>query len=176
MLPYSAVFALLLAFTAVAHDHPLYPWEITRLVVSGAPYRSEAACYDPLATIAVEIRDPNRYAGVNSSGSDMTQCITKFPYCGPPYNTRFNCTAIPYGNWTFSVSPDEGPDKAYWNVGQNFTLSLRLAIWERGIWFDGQARFSTWESLRGLCSAGGACSFSLREEMAPFLVHQREHM
>ncbi|KAM7210802.1 hypothetical protein V8F06_013827 [Rhypophila decipiens] len=75
MLPYSAVFALLLAFRALAQDS-LHPWEITRLVVSGAPYRSEAACYKPLATIAVEIRDPNRYAGENSSGSDMTQCIT----------------------------------------------------------------------------------------------------
>ncbi|KAM7188566.1 hypothetical protein V8F33_010531 [Rhypophila sp. PSN 637] len=175
MLPYSAVFALLLAFRALAQDS-LHPWDITRLVVSGAPYRSEAACYEPLATIAVEIRDPNRYAGENSSGSDMTQCITKFPYCGFPYDTRFNYTAIPYGNWTFSISPHKGAEMAYWNVGQNFTLSLRLEILEPGVWFDGQAKFSTWENLRGLCSAGGACSFSFREEMAPFLVQQREHI
>lgn len=165
-------FAAAAAAMAVAQDSlPTFlPWEITRLVVSGLPYRGDLTCHDLRNTIAVEIRDPNRYLGLNSSGSDLTQCITKFPYCSPPYNTRFSCTDIPYGNWTFTVSPGENADPAYWSPGQNFTLGLQLLLKERGVFFAAQPRFAVGDNLRGMCSAGGACSFGLKEEMVPLLV------
>ncbi|KAK0617523.1 hypothetical protein B0T14DRAFT_434134 [Immersiella caudata] len=155
----------------------LQPWKITRLTTSGLPYRSEAACHDPLNTIAVEIQDPNVYLGLNSTGPEIqiTQCIAKFPYCSPPYHQPFNCTDIPslHGMWSFTFFPtNEGADTKFWNPGQNFSLSFQLLLPQAGDRrrHTGQASFSVWENLRGLCSAGGVCSFSLREEVAPVSI------
>jgi hypothetical protein len=149
------------------------PWEVTRLVTSGLPYRSEAACHDPLNTIAVEIRDTNSYPGSNTTEPQSTQCIAKFPYCSPPYHKSFNCTEVPYGSWSFTFFPtDDHQDAKYWNPGQNFTLWFRLLIPERGVWYDGLAAFSVGGNLRGMCSAGGICSFALKEELTPVYVNQ----
>ncbi|KAK0719311.1 hypothetical protein B0H67DRAFT_484658 [Lasiosphaeris hirsuta] len=162
------------ACAAVAHD-PVKPWEITRLVTSSLPYRGEAACHDPLNTIAVEIHDAN-YPGLNSTGLPSVQCIAKFPYCSPPYHKSFNCTEVPYRTWSFSFfQPDEHADSSYWNPGQSFVLCFRLLLRERGVWYDGQATFAVGDNLRGMCSAAGICSFALKE-MTPFYVNPMGEM
>ncbi|KAK4442391.1 hypothetical protein QBC34DRAFT_363836 [Podospora aff. communis PSN243] len=187
---------LTLLLPAIKAQTSLQLWEITRLTTSGMPYRSESACHDPLNTIAVEIHDPNTYPiltpgslNLTTSETQTTQCIAKFPYCSPLYNQPFNCTDASHGRWSFTFFPtDERTDTAFWNPGQNFTLSIRFVFSgsesesesesgsgvEKGVLYTGQASFSVWENLRGLCSAGGVCSFSLREEAVPVLVRQRE--
>lgn len=150
------------------------PWEITRLSVSGLPYRGDEGLYEPLNTLAVEVRDPNEYADPVA----LSQCITKFSYGSPPYGVFFNCTEVAYGRWTFAFFPPplvpgrEQP--TYWNPGQNFTLALQLWISSRGIWLKGQADFSVAAggNLGGLCSAGGICGFSAKEELLPIFVSQ----
>ena len=168
--------AITLMGSTVTSQTTLQPWEITRLSSSGLPYRSEAACHDPLNTLAVEIRDPNSYSGLTTA-PNMTQCIAKFPYCDPPFRKPFNCTEVSHGSWSFTFYPTQANvDTKYWNPGQDFTISLRLALRERGVWFDGKASFSVGGNMRGLCSAGGICSFSLKEELAPVLVNQTGSM
>ncbi|KAK0640713.1 hypothetical protein B0T16DRAFT_460871 [Cercophora newfieldiana] len=159
--------------SAAAAQSILQAWEITRLVSSGLPYRSEAECHNPLNTIAVEIQDHNSYPGSESTKSNSTQCIAKFPYCAPPFHKLFNCSEASYGSWSFTFFPTNGNvDTEYWNPGQNFTISLRLALRGRGDWYEGQAAFSVGGNMRGLCSAGGICSFSLKEEIVPLMVNQ----
>jgi len=166
-----AIFTLLAS--AAFAQNSIKPWEITRLVASGAPYRGNLTCHDPLTTIAVEIQDTNEYPGLNSTGSRATQCIVKSPYCSPPYHQSFNCTEVPYGTWTFSFFPsDEQADLTYWSPGQSFVLAFRLLLRERGVWYEGQASFAVGENMRGLCSAGGVCSFRLKEELVPLYVNQ----
>lgn len=151
------------------------PWEITRLSVSGLPWRGEEGLHEPLNTLAVEVRDPNEYA----NSEPVVQCITKFSYASPPYHHSFNCTAVSYGRWEFAFFPPNPPqddaEPQYWNPGQNFTLELRLFPMSSGSWFEGQANFSVSAggNLRGLCSAGGVCSFAVKEEMLPVYVQQK---
>lgn len=152
------------------------PWEITRLSVSGLPWRGEEGLHEPLNTLAVEVRDPNDYA----NPQPLVQYITKFPYASPPYHNAFNCTEVSYGRWEFAFFPPNPPrddaEPQYWNPGQNFTLELRLLPMSSGSWFEGQASFSVSAggNLRGLCSAGGVCSFMVKEEMLPVYVQQKE--
>ncbi|KAK1832031.1 hypothetical protein QBC39DRAFT_257430 [Podospora conica] len=152
------------------------PWEITRLSVSGLPWRGEEGLHEPLNTLAVEVRDRNDYA----SSEPLVQCITKFPYASPPYHRPFNCTEVSYGRWEFAFFPTTPPqdnsEPQYWNPGQNFTLELRLLSTSSGSWLRGQANFSVsgGGNLRGLCSAGGVCSFAAKEEMLPVYLQQTE--
>ncbi|KAK0750790.1 hypothetical protein B0T18DRAFT_425543 [Schizothecium vesticola] len=152
------------------------PWELTRLSVSGLPWRGEEGLHEPLNTLAVEVRDPNEYA----ISEPVVQCITKFPYASPPYHQAFNCTKVPYGRWDFAFFPPNPPqdnaEPQYWNPGQDFTLELRLFPMSSSSWFGGQVNFSVSAggNLRGLCSAGGVCSFMVKEEMLPVYVQQKE--
>lgn len=152
---------------------PFQPWEISRLVVSALPDRGTGSRDEPLNTLAVEIRDVNDYA----NSTDPTQCITRFSYYSPPYGELFDCTEVPYGKWAFAFFPPEGDrDPSYWSPGQNFTLWFRLMLTTGDVSFDGQADFSVGGNMRGLCSAGGICSFAIKEEMTPFYVNQTESM
>lgn len=175
MLPTKQLAILMLALKAARalSQYTIQPWKITRLATSGLPYRGEAGCHEPLNTIAVEIQDPNSYSGLESTSPNTTQCIAKFPYCSPPFYKPFNCTEVSYGAWSFTFFPtNDQVDTKYWNPGQNFTISLRLEPRQLGVWYDGKVEFSVGGNLRGLCSAGGICSFSLKEELVPLLVNQ----
>jgi len=82
MLPKTSLFVFvytLFVISIAVAQAPLRPREITRLVSSGLPYRSEAACYDPLNTIAVEIRDTSTYPGLNSAGRSRPNASPKSP-------------------------------------------------------------------------------------------------
>lgn len=151
------------------------PWELTRLSVTGLPWRGEEGLHEPLNTLAVEIRDPSEYA----NSQPVVECITKFPYASPPYHQAFNCTELSYGWWQFAFFPpkplQDNSEPQYWNPGQDFTLELRLFSMSSGSWFEGQANFSVSAggNLRGLCSAGGVCSFMVKEEMLPVYIQQK---
>ena len=169
---------VLLATLAWTIAASLQPWEITRVSVSGLPWRGDEGLYEPLNTLAVEVRDTNDYA----DPSALSQCITKFSYGAPPYGAVFNCTEVSYGRWTFAFfPPPPQPDReqpTYWTPGQNFTLALRLAVPSRGVWLDGRLDFSVTAegNLRGRCSSGGICGFSAKEELLPLRVNQTSSM
>ncbi|KAL2015338.1 hypothetical protein VTK56DRAFT_5782 [Thermocarpiscus australiensis] len=160
--------------TAVASSRDLAtdalkPWEISRLSTFSP---SERPGRTLSSVINITISDPN-YLPL-PDGSPQGISISTDATCGaawtsdkPPYNQAHSCTEVPYGRWTFEMIET---DSGYPSPTTDFVLRFTLARAEES--FVGTARFVVGENMRGLCSAGGVCSFGLKEEMVPFLINQ----
>lgn len=64
------------------------------------------------------------------------------------------------------LEPDDGEPSPTTNFKLHFELH------KDGQLFVGEENFKVGDNMRGLCSAGGVCSFSLKEENTPFPVKQ----
>jgi hypothetical protein len=157
---------------AIAIAEPdLKPWEITRLSSTSPPNRPGDGPGIP-SRVALKIADRNGYA--DSASAPESTCVVEWLYLEDPFGREFNCTPVEYGEW--SILMEEG-DLAG-NVSPTTDFRLRIMLVRGGgvgggrEVFAGEAAFKVGENMRGLCSAGGMCSFSLKEEMVPFRVLQ----
>ena len=177
----------------VAPKTDLKPWEITRLSSTSPPNRPGDAPGIP-SRVALKIVDRNGYntdytdsvlaAAVAPKKLELeveSTCVVEWLYLEDPFGREFNCTAVEYGTWRIVM--EEG-DSAFPSPTTDFKLRILLVV-RGGIGgggkggeegggevFAGEAAFKVGENMKGLCSAGGMCSFSLKEEMLPFRVLQ----
>jgi hypothetical protein len=165
MFPHRGILRLLLLgavyCTAVAAS--LKPWEITSLSTSSPPGRPGAEL--PCA-MHINITDPSNYP--ESSAAPIATCSARWLYGSEPYDQLFNCTDVEYGAWTFQIL---SLDTRSASPTQYFVLRFLLERSDQEF-FEGSAHFAVGDNMRGLCSAGGYCSFSIKEEKVPFHINQ----
>jgi hypothetical protein len=132
------------------------PWEITRLTTfspSGRPGSS------PYSVINITISDPN------DSTVSPTICVGTWTFEEPPYGKINNCSDVPGGQWTFAMlESDSG------NPSPTTDFKLQFEVQKMDQLFRGTEEFLIGDSLSGLCSASGICSFGLKEEKTPYRV------
>lgn len=149
--------ALALAPSAGA-TFSLEPWLISHLTTFSPPDRPGSS---PWSIINITITDPNDMTATSAI------CATTWTFEKPPYGIVNPCSEVPGGEWTFAMLESEG---AYPSPTTDFRVRFELKK-EDGL-FAGEESFVVGENMSGLCSAGGVCSFKLKEELAPFPVKQ----
>ena len=160
------------AMAATGAASSLKPWAVLRLATSSLPDRPGTES-QLSSSISIEIADTNDYAARAGSGTENTTCVARWSYAVGPYDQVYICTAVPYGAWSFSM---EDSGTAYSSPIVDFVLRFRLQLAGgdgRGQdVFEGAAHFAVGDNMSGLCSAGGICSFRLKDEMTPFYINQ----
>jgi hypothetical protein len=136
----------------------LEPWLINRLTTFSPPDRPGSS---PWSIINITITDPNDMTATSAI------CATTWTFEEPPYDIVNPCSEVPGGKWTFSMLESEGS-----NPSPTTNFRLRFELNKEDGMFAGEESFAVGENMSGLCSAGGVCSFKLKEELAPFVVKQ----
>jgi hypothetical protein len=136
----------------------LEPWLINRLTTFSPPDRPGSS---PWSIINITITDPNDMTAISAL------CATTWTFEEPPYDIVNSCSEVPGGNWTFAMLESNGP-----NPSPTTDFRLRFELKKEDEAFVGEESFAVGENMSGLCSAGGVCSFKLKEELAPFPVKQ----
>lgn len=136
----------------------LKPWLISRLSTFSPPDRPGSSLS---SVINITITDPNEFIAISAI------CATTWIYEKPPYGIVNPCSEVPGGEWTFAMLESEG---SYPSPTTDFRLRFELKKGDER--FMGIESFVVGENMSGLCSAGGVCSFRLKEETAPFPVKQ----
>ena len=158
-----------LAIALAPAEPDLKPWEITRLSSTSPPNRPGDGPGIP-SRVALKITDRNGYTDPVSVPEEST-CVVEWLYLEDPFGREFNCTSVEYGKW--SILMVEGDLVGRVSPTTDFRLRIMLVRGGGGgEVYVGEAAFKVGENMRGLCSAGGMCSFSLKEEMLPFRVLQ----
>ncbi|KAK3291147.1 uncharacterized protein B0H64DRAFT_409919 [Chaetomium fimeti] len=150
-------FILGLAPLALA-DEDLQPWRISQLRTFSPPDREGSS---PWSLINITIADPNGLI-VNPAS-----CATKWTLEELPYGHVNACSDIPGGQWTFAMLESDAA-----NPSPTTDFKVRFELKKGDEAFEGTENFKVGDNMRGLCSAGGVCSFELKEENTPFLVTQ----
>ncbi|KAL2174033.1 uncharacterized protein P884DRAFT_272786 [Thermothelomyces heterothallicus CBS 202.75] len=149
----------LLSFAALATATlALELWLISELTTFSPPDRPGSS---PHSVINATISDPNDQTPVTAF------CAATSTFEEPPYGTVNACSEVPGGRWRFAMlEADDG------EASPTTNFKLRFELDKDGQTLAGTASFRVGENLSGLCSAGGVCSFSLKEESTPFPVKQ----
>ncbi|KAK4243620.1 hypothetical protein C7999DRAFT_18049 [Corynascus novoguineensis] len=136
----------------------LEPWLIHDLSTFSPPDRPGSTLS---SIVNVTISDPNELTTV------VAHCGATWTFQEPPYGKVYDCSEVPGAQWAFAMlEPDDGEPSPTTNFKLHFELH------KDGQLFVGAENFKVGDNMRGLCSAGGVCSFSLKEENAPFPVKQ----
>ncbi|KAL2152847.1 hypothetical protein VTH82DRAFT_4002 [Thermothelomyces myriococcoides] len=156
----SGLVTCILSFATLATSAlALEPWLVSELRTFSPPNRPDFPPRDNL--INATISDPNDLVAVS------TFCATTWAFEDLPYGRVNACSDVPGGQWRFTIlEADEGESSPL----TNFKLRFELEKDDQTLF--GTASFKIGDNLSGLCSAGGVCSFSLKEEYAPFPVKQ----
>jgi hypothetical protein len=151
--------SVVLGLASLAAATPsLNPWEISRLSTFSPPARPGSS---PWSVINVTIADPN------GAIVSPTFCAAKWTFEEPPYGKVNACSDIPGGQWSFEMLESDSA-----NPSPTTNFKLRFELKKKEELFVGTESFKVGENMSGLCSAGGVCSFGLKEESTPFMVKQ----
>lgn len=140
-------------------DPDLKPWQISHLSTFSPPNREGSS---PWSLINITIADPNGLI-VNPA-----ICVTKWTFEEPPYDKVNACSDIPGGQWSFAMLEADST-----NPSPTTDFRVRFELKKGDEVFEGTEGFKVGDNMSGLCSAGGVCSFGLKEENTPFPVIQR---
>jgi hypothetical protein len=139
-------------------DPDLKPWQISHLRTFSPPNREGSS---PWSLINITIADPNGFI-VNPA-----ICATQWTFEEPPYDRVNACSDIPGGQWSFAMLKADSA-----NPSPTTDFRVRFELKKGGEVFEGTGSFRVGENMSGLCSAGGVCSFGLKDENTPFSVSQ----
>ncbi|KAH6843440.1 hypothetical protein B0I37DRAFT_418540 [Chaetomium sp. MPI-CAGE-AT-0009] len=142
----------------VLADLNLKPWQISQLRTFSPPNREGSS---PWSLINITIGDPNALI-VNP-----TSCATQWTVDDPPFEKLNACSEIPSGQWGFEMLKSDST-----NPSPTTDFRVRYFLKKGDEAFEGTGSFKVGDNMQGLCSAGGVCSFELKEENTPFLVTQ----
>ncbi|EAQ85478.1 predicted protein [Chaetomium globosum CBS 148.51] len=148
----------LLAAPLALANPDLKPWLISHLSTFSPPDREGSS---PWSVINITIVDPNGMI------SNPTICATKWTFEEPPYDKVNACSDIPGGQWSFAMLESDSA-----NPSPTTDFKVRFELKKGGEVFEGTEGFKVGDNMSGLCSAGGVCSFGLKEENTPFPVVQ----
>lgn len=156
----------------------LAPWEVSSLSTfspSGRPGSS------PYSIVNITITDPNTIlAGPSPTGPaafmpSTAICNTSFVGSAPPYNQVLNCSEVQHDSWTFEMlEANTTYPSATTNFDVRFTrvnnITVVGSIYSQV--YVGTGHFEVGKNMAGLCGASGVCSWGLKEDERPYLVHQ----
>lgn len=137
------------------------PWEISRLTTFSPPNRPGSS---PWNLINITIADPN------DDPVAPVDCGATWTLESPPYGQVHDCSEVAGGGgqWAFTMLESDSP-----TASPTTDFVLRFTLAKNGETYIGTEAFAVGDNMSGLCSAGGVCSFGLKEELIPFPVHQK---
>lgn len=137
---------------------PLQPWQVSRLTTFSPSGRPGSSIW---SVINATISDPN------DAAVSVAICTGKWTYDEPPYGVVNTCSEVPGGKWSFQMLKSDGT-----NPSPTTDFKLRFELVKGDVVFAGTEKFVVGENMSGICGASGVCSFGLREDKTPVLVHQ----